>query len=292
VSGDLVLVTVTHAQDLDRFRLLRRSLREVGAAARFRHLVALDTECADAVPDLRREPNVDIVLTRDLLTRRFERRRAAAHYGRTRRRHYVRGGALPGWYTQQLVKLATLAHADGAQAIAFFDSDLVAIRPLELADFIAPSGATRFFVDSDMRGDGSDAWNRAAARLLRIDESLVATRQFIHTPTVVDVRIGTALLRALSSDRGAADAWQERMAAANVFESPASGAWVMGTSLAEVEVSEPLPTANFVQYEDMWDFRERAARVIAEGRVKILGVQSRLHIPPSSYESIVAAAWK
>lgn len=290
MSGDVLLVTATHAQDLDRFRLLRRSLREVGAAQQFHHLVALDTECLDIARELSREPNVEIVLTRDLLTHHFERRRAAAHFRRTSVRHYVRGGAMAGWYAQQLIKLATIARAGEAQAIAFFDSDLVALRPLERADFVAPSGATRFFVDDDMRGDGSDGWNRASARLLNIDEKLVASRQFIHTPTVFDVRIATAMLKTLS--RGAdPHAWQARMEAANAFEYPTYGAWVIGTSLAEVEVSAPMPTANFVQYEDMWDFRERASRAIADGQVKILGVQSRLHIPPASYESVVAQAW-
>jgi hypothetical protein len=291
VTGDVVLVTATHAQDLARFRLLRRSLREVGAADAFHHLVALDTECFEAAQDLRREPNLEMILTRDLLTPRFERRRAAAHFGRTRWRHYVRGGALPGWYAQQLIKLATISRAAGAQAVAFFDSDLVALRPLERADFIASSGATKFFVDDHMRGDGSDEWNRASARLLEVDEELVATRQFIHTPTVFDVRIAAAMLNALSRADGP-NAWQARMQAANVFEYPTYGAWVMGTSLDQVEVSTPMPTANFVDYEDMWDFRERATRTIEEGHAKILGVQSRLHIPPSSYESIVAAAWK
>jgi hypothetical protein len=99
------------------------------------------------------------------------------------------------------------------------------------------------------------------------------------------------MLRALSG-HGDPYAWQARMQAANLFEYPTYGAWVMGTSLDQVEAGEPIPTANFAVYEDMWDFRERAARVIADGRTKMLGVQSRLHIPPSSYESIVAQAWK
>ena len=288
---DVVLVTATHTQDLDRFRLLRRSLREVGAAEQFHHLVLLDTENADAASDLRREPNLEIVLSKDVLTRRIERRRAAAHYGRASTRHYVRGGPIAGWYAQQLIKLGAVARAGGAQAIAYFDSDLVTLRPIERADFIAASGRTKFFVDGDMRGDGSDEWNRASARLLGVDEQVVAAHQFIHTPTVFDVGIAAAMLRTLSAD-GPADGWQARMQAANAFEYPTYGAWVMGTSLDQVEVSDPLPTANFVNYEDMWDFRERASRVIAEGQAKILGVQSRLHIPPASYESIVAQAWK
>jgi hypothetical protein len=291
VSADILLVTVMHARDLERFRLLRRSLREVGAAEQFGHLVVLDTENADVAKDLRHEPNVEVLLSKDVLSRRTERRRAAAHYRRTNWRHYVRDGPIAGWYAQQLIKLATIARTAGAQAVAFFDSDLVAIRPIERADFIAPSGKTRFFVDDDMRGDGSDEWNRAAARTLGVDESLVETRQFIHTPTVFDVRVATAMLQALSGD-GSSDAWQVRMQAANLFEYPTYGAWVFGTSADQVEASPPLPTANFAIYEDMWDFRERATRVIAEGHAKILGVQSRLHIPPSSYESVVAQAWK
>lgn len=288
---DVLIVTATHTQDLDRFRLLRRSLREVGAAEQFHHLVLLDAENFDAASDLRREPNLEIVSSKDVLTHRMERRRAAAHYGRASARHYVRGGPIAGWYAQQLIKLGAISRADDAQAIAFFDSDLVAIRPIERTDFIAPSGRTKFFVDDDMRGDGSDDWNRASARLLGVDEQVAASHQFIHTPTVFDVGVATAMLRAISAGRSA-DAWQARMQAANVFEYPTYGAWVMGTSLDEVEVSDPLPTANFVNYEDMWDFRERASRVIGDGQVKIIGVQSRLHIPPSSYESIVAQAWK
>jgi hypothetical protein len=291
MSAEVLFVTATHGQDLDRFRLLRRSLHEVGATEQFHHLVAVDTEDADVVSDLRREQSLDVVLSRDILTRRIERRRAARHYRRSHWRHYVRGGPIPGWYAQQLIKLAAVSRAAGVQAIAFFDSDVVAIQPLERADFIAPSGKTRLFVDNDMRGDGSDEWNRASARLLGIAESLVGAHQFIHTPTVFDVRVATEMLQALSTN-GQPQSWQARMQTANVYEYPTYGAWTMGRSLDDVEPGPPIPTANFVDYEDMWDFRERATRIIAAGQAKILGVQSRLHIPPSSYEAIVAQAWK
>jgi hypothetical protein len=291
VSADVLLVTATHSQDLERFRLLRRSLREVGAADQFHHLVAVDTEAVDVAAELRAEPNLEVILTRDLLPGPIERRRAAAHYRRTRWRRWARGGPIiPGWYAQQLIKLAVVARAGGATAIAFWDSDLIAIRPIERSDFIAESGVTKFFVDDDMRNDGSAEWNRVSARLLGVDEVLVGSHQFIHTPTVFDVRVAQQMLEHLDGDSGQ-PGWPTRMLASNAFEYPTYGAWVMGTSRDMVQQCAPLPTANFVDYEDMWDFKERAARVIEEGSAKVIGVQSRLHIPPASYEAIVAQAW-
>jgi hypothetical protein len=287
--ADVVFVTATYRTDLDRFRLLRRSLREVGAAEQFHHLVAVNTEDLELLNDLRAEPNLEIVPTCSLLDRHIERRRAAQHFRRTNRRHWVRGGPIPGWYAQQLVKLAAASRASDAQAIVYWDSDMVAIRPLEHADFIASSGLTRFFVNDDMRGDGSGGWNRASARLLDIDEGRVGELQFIHSPTVFDVRVAQAMLDELShKSRGG---WQATMLAANAFEYPTYGAWVMGKALDQVVAGDPLPTANFYEFEHMWDFRDRATQVIAEGNAKVLGVQSRLHIPPSAYESILAQAW-
>jgi hypothetical protein len=281
---ELVLATATWRQDFDRFLLLRRSLREVGAAERYHHLVALHTEDAELAGRLRGEPNLEVVLTRDLLDRRIERRRAAAHFGRTSRRHWVRGGPVAGWYAQQLTKLALVGRAAGVQALVYFDSDAVALRPLERSDFVTDTGQTKFFVDSDMRGDGSEEWNRVAARLLGVDPALVDGRQFIQWPAVLDVATARAMLVALGE-------WQSRMLAANAFEYPTYGAWVVGRAPAAVVAAPPLPVANFVEYADLWDFRERAAAAIAGGTAKFLSVQSRLHIPPSAYESIVARAW-
>jgi hypothetical protein len=281
---ELVLATATWRQDFDRFLLLRRSLRAVGAAEQYHHLVALHTEDAELVTRLRAEPNLEVILTRELLDRRIERRRAAAHFGRTSLRHWVRGGAIAGWYAQQLTKLALVGRATGVQALVFLDSDAVALRPFERADFVTASGKTKFFVDGDMRGDGSDEWNRVSARLLGVDPALVAGRQFIQWPAVLDVTTARAMLAALGD-------WQAQMLAANAFEYPTYGAWVVGHAADAVVPAPPLPVVNFVEYADLWDFRERAARAIAEGSAKFLGVQSRLHIPPSAYESIVAQAW-
>jgi hypothetical protein len=234
---DVLLVTVTHRPDFERFRLLRRSLREVGAVEQFRHVVVVGREDRDLADALRGEPNLEVALADQLLPPAIERRRAAAHHGRRSWRHYVRGGAIAGWYAQQLIKLAMVSRAGGAQAVAFLDSDLVVVRPLERADFVAASGKTRFFVDDDMRGDGSDGWNRVSARLLGVDEALVTDRQFIHTPTVFDVTVASAMLRALGPN------WAARLQAANAFEYPTYGAWVMGRAPDSVETSAPLPTA-------------------------------------------------
>jgi hypothetical protein len=288
---DVLLVTATWRQDLDRFRLLRRSLREVGATESFRHVVAIHSEDLELVDDLRSEPNLEIVPTRDLLGQRIEHRRAAAHFPRASWRHWVPGGPIAGWYAQQLTKLAAVSHAGGAQAVVFVDSDLVALRPLERSDFIAPSGSTRFFVSADMRDDDSADWNRAAARLLNVSQDLVDRRQFIHAPAVVDVAVARSMLGALETG-AAPNRWQSTMLAANAFEYPTYGAWVMGGCLDQVEMSEPMPTVNFNEYEQMWDFKQRATRIIAEGEAKFLSVQSRLHIPPASYEPIVSTAWR
>jgi hypothetical protein len=125
---------------------------------------------------------------------------------------------------------------------------------------------------------------------LAVDERLVVGRQFIHSPTVVDVTVAKGMLAHLAN--GSRDGWQDRMLAANAFEYPTYGAWVLGKAAEQVEAAPPIATANFYEFEHMWDFRERAQQIIAEGTAKVIGVQSRLHIPPSSYESIIEAAWR
>ncbi len=287
---DVVLLTATWRQDFDRFRLLRRSLREFGLDESFRHIVAVHTEDTDLLTDLRRDRNLEIVPTSRLLTKRIERRRAAAHFRRTRRQHWVVGGPVAGWYAQQLTKMALVSLAADSQAAVFLDSDLVAIRPFDRDDFIASSGATRFFVSNDMRDDGSEGWNCVSARLLGVDEELVQHRQFIQLPTVFDVRVATALVHALGSEDHPSS-WQARMLAANAFEYPTYGAWITRAQPTTVETCPPMNTLNFSEYSHMWDFKDRAVHEIHEGTAKFLSVQSRLHIPPESYEPIVAEAW-
>lgn len=288
---DVLLVTATWGQDLDRLRLLRRSLREVGSAEQFHHVIALHTEDAHLAGDLRRESNVDVVLSKDLLSRNIERRRAAAHFPRTSWRHWVRGGPRAGWYVQQLTKLAAASQlGGGAQAVVFLDSDLVALQPIQRADFISADGKTKLFVSDDMRGDGSAEWNNVAAALLNVPPELVAGRQFIHAPAVVDVHVVREMLQALRGG-SSADSWQSVMLAANAFEYPTYGAWAVAHQPAQLHASNPLKTVHFTLYEDMWDFASRASSIIGEGLTAFVSVQSRLHIPPETYEHIVAQAW-
>lgn len=287
----IVLVTATWREDLDRFRLLRRSMCEFGLDGLFRHVAAVHTEDVELCADLRGQRNLEIVPTAQLLSRPVERRRAAAHLRRTQVGHWVPGGPIAGWYAQQLTKLACVEVARGAKAIVYLDSDMVVIRPFGPDAFVTPEGRTKFFVDTDMRDDGSAEWNRTAARLVGASTDEVATRQFIHQPAVLDADVAAGLLRHLSGE-GDPLAWQAAMLAVNAFEFSTYGAWVARTRPSSLVEAPPMPALMFRLYEDLWDLRARMNDEIDHGTAAFVSVQSRLHIPPSAYEPVVARAWR
>lgn len=136
----LCFITTTYSADLQRFALLRRSIK-MFAAERYTHLVVVNTEdCAQFRRHFRGDTDLEIVPSADVLPWSVEQRRRKSglrgKVGLLFNRRLVRG-----WLAQQLMKIFALAQCP-ADAAVFLDSDVFLCKPL-MRDF--------FFVDGNLK---------------------------------------------------------------------------------------------------------------------------------------------
>ena len=136
----LCFITTTYSADLQRFALLRRSVK-MFAAERYTHLVVVNTEdCAQFRRHFRGDTDLEIIPSADVLPWNVEQRRRKSglrgKVGRLFNRRLVRG-----WLAQQLMKIFALAQCP-ADAALFLDSDVFLCKPL-MRDF--------FFVDGNLK---------------------------------------------------------------------------------------------------------------------------------------------
>jgi hypothetical protein len=120
-------MTPTHVGDIRQFSVLRRSIEAF--APGFPHIAIVNTEDhAEFADRFRRDPQLQLVRTADVLPHDVERRRRKSGLkwftGRWLHKRQIRG-----WHAQQLMKLYALADCP-YEAAAFIDSDVFICRPL------------------------------------------------------------------------------------------------------------------------------------------------------------------
>lgn len=130
----LCYVTLSHAPDVERFALLRHSLRAFSPD--IPHVVYVDTEDLGVFrARFGGEPNLRLMTTADILPPRLEaeRRFWADWRGWLADRVIWRTGwgqrAYTGWKMQQVAKLLAAARAE-TEAVVFLDSDLFLCAPV------------------------------------------------------------------------------------------------------------------------------------------------------------------
>lgn len=146
-STPLALVTTTYRGDLQRFAILRDSIRRYGT--RFPHIAIVQTEDYGIFSE-RYGGDIDITLLRtaDVLPKSVESQRRAARTGRglrslLSRRAPVGAQEMRGWYAQQLSKLFFLRETT-YPTVAFIDSDLFLCESIEYSDFFYGQEAKLF----------------------------------------------------------------------------------------------------------------------------------------------------
>jgi hypothetical protein len=122
------LITTTHALDIERFSLLRESIKLF--APGFPQVAIVNTEDRSVFRErFGGETNLEIVASSSVLPREIEKRRRKSGprwlTGKWLHRHLIRG-----WHAQQLMKIYALADCS-YEAAVFFDSDVFFCRPLE-----------------------------------------------------------------------------------------------------------------------------------------------------------------
>jgi uncharacterized protein DUF6492 len=149
----LCFITTTHREDLQRFALLRRSVKTF-AAERYTHVAVVNTEERSFFErHFRGDTDLQIVASADVLPRDVEQRRRKSNLpGRIGRLFDRRG--VKGWYAQQLMKIFALAHCP-TDAAVFIDSDVFLCRPLA-RDYFFVDGKLKLFRRPAVNAEGFD----------------------------------------------------------------------------------------------------------------------------------------
>lgn len=145
----LHFLTPSYRGDLDRFLLLRRSIRRFALDA-VEHVVAVPrADIARFCERLAGDEGVRVVAQQDVVSPQFYarawvpavRRMLGPHAWRIDRSRYA---GRPGWIVQQIVKLSA-PEFFGDGAVCMVDSDLLFVRPFSRADLL-PDGPVRLLL--------------------------------------------------------------------------------------------------------------------------------------------------
>jgi hypothetical protein len=149
----LCFITTSYSADLQRFALLRRSVKTF-AAERYTHVAVVNTEdCAQFRRHFRGDTDLEIVPSADVLPWNVEQRRKKSGFrgkvGRLLNRRLVKG-----WHAQQLMKIFALAECP-ADAALFLDSDVFLCKPLA-RNFFFVDGNLKLFRRPAVNAEGFD----------------------------------------------------------------------------------------------------------------------------------------
>lgn len=151
-TSGLRFLTPSYVGDLDRFLLLRRSIRRFAVDA-VEHTVAVpDADLKLFRERLAGDPDVHVIAQQELVSSRFYPRawvkpvRAllGGHSWRLDRTRYV---GRPGWIVQQIVKLSA-PEVFGSGPVCLVDSDLAFVRSFARPDLV-PDAPARVLVRED-----------------------------------------------------------------------------------------------------------------------------------------------
>lgn len=282
----LCYITPTFVGDIERFALLRHSLRLFSPG--IPHLAYVDSEDVPAfVKRFGTEPNLTIVPTRHILRGRIEaeRRYWRGWRGWIAERIGWRLGLyrrFSGWKLQQLIKLEALARLPYDVGV-FLDSDIFLCGPVDPADFVTEQGDVRLLeTPAQTYWDFGFEVGRQLVIGAPLDERVDAFN-YIHQAPRFLRRTGERLLEVL---RGHGAGWEGRL-----FREPFLSEYALLGYTARVLEGyrgyrhETLPP-------DQWAYEVKHAEVLASqfalcraegGRRKFFLVQSNLRLPAESY---------
>jgi hypothetical protein len=149
----LCFITTTYCGDLQRFAVMRRSVKTF-ATERYTHVAVVNTEdCARFRRHFRGDTDLQIVPSADVLPWSLEqRRRKSGFRGKVGR--LFNGRRVKGWHAQQLMKIFALAQCP-TDAAVFIDSDVFLCRPLA-RDFFYIDGNLKLFRRPAVDAEGFD----------------------------------------------------------------------------------------------------------------------------------------
>lgn len=286
MSISLCYITPSFRGDIERFALLRRSLRLFSPT--IPHLVYVDTEdCRLFRQRFGAEPNLTIVPTAEILPPAVERQRRfwRGRRGWVAERIGWRLGLyrrFSGWKLQQLIKLEALARLP-AEAGIFLDSDIFLCGPVDETEFVTAAGELRL-----LETPAETYWDFGfeVGRQLVLGRPLGERMEgfnYIHQAPRFLRRTAARLIETLQAH---GENWRDRL-----FREPFLSEYnLLGYTARVLEGyrgyrREPGPS-------DRWTYEVKEAGALAVqlaqcraegGRRKFFLVQSNLRLPSSAY---------
>ncbi len=291
----MIFLTPSYHGDLQRFLLMRKSLRRF-CLTPMQHLVVVNKRDANMFAEaVTNDPAVKVLIAESYVDRSFYPQLWYRVLRRTfpkQARRFTHCGGRAGWFTQQIVKLASPQITNEATVIVV-DSDLVFIREFDERTFAADSGG-QMLARIDTEPGNHGAFLEKARALLKLPPGTAECHYMSH-PAVLQ----TEWLRSLHGylEQLYGQGWQRTL-----FEAEAHSDWwlseycLYGTYVEEIlkPANLHIRTAPFAigvwTTDDMPgidDILERADRIRryephSEDPICLV-VQSSLHMPVEEY---------
>lgn len=291
MTRSVTLVTPSYAKDLERFTLLRESIERCNID--LPHCAIIHHEDLEQFKKIPFQRNLRLLSTQDVFTPRFEARRLA--WGKPRRdfRHWKGRPGIHGWYSQQLVKLATPKVVD-TEGIVCIDSDTLFVDKVISEDFFSPDGRLHFYETDDDVDCEMAEWYIRSFRFLNIGELMrqQPVLRTTHSPVPLHRQILLDLQAYIEKVHGVF--WMEAMARTEmIMEYATYGVFARYVDkLQHVVPTRPSPFCLYYWWStDMENLFADLVERVQETKPKAVVIQSSQGRPVSDYRTLIEKAW-
>ncbi len=289
MKRSVTLVTPSYAKDLERFVLQRESIERCGID--LPHIAIVHDEDMALFQKIPFQRNLRLLSTRDLFTPHFEARRKA--WGRRRRELAYWQGRPPihGWYSQQLLKLATPKVVE-TEGIVCLDSDTLFVDHVTSDDFFAPDGRLHFYETDDDVDCEMGEWYIRSLRFLGESLRNRPVLRTTHSPVPLHRQVLLDMQAHIEKQHGMF--WMEAMTRAEmIMEYSTYGAYARYLDkLQHVVPARPDALCLYFWWKEDMDslFTDLVERVQAT-KPRAVVVQSSQGRPVSEYRALIEQAW-
>lgn len=285
----VTLLTPSYHKDIERFTLQRESIERCGIE--LPHVAIVHHEDLDLFKKVPFQRNLRILSTQDVFTPRFERRRLA--WGKPRRdfRHWGGRPGIHGWFSQQLVKLASPMVVE-TEGIICIDSDTLFVDTVTSEDFYGPDGRLHFYETDDDVDCEMGEWYCRSLRFLGESLRNRPVLRTTHSPVPLHRQVVLNMQAHIEKQHGVF--WMEAMARAEmIMEYSTYGAYARYLDkLQHVVPARPDQLCLYYWWrEDRKDlFADLVERVQAT-KSRAVVVQSSQQRSVSEYRALIEKAW-
>jgi Family of unknown function (DUF6492) len=284
----VTLFTPTYGPDLERFRVQRESIERCGIE--LPHVAVVQHEHLPLFRDLPFQRNLTLVSTRDVLPPEVERRRRLWGIRRRNPRRWLGGTPLHGWFTQQLLKLASPSVVS-TEGIVCIDSDTLFVGRVEAADFYDQTGKLHLYETFDDVDAEMAEWVGRSMRFLGVKPTKLPVSRFTHSPTVLHRQIVLDMHSCIAAIHH--KPWMRAVEDYEMITEYATygvfAKYVDGCK--RVTPTPPRLSAYFWWAEEVAAIDRDFASKVKVTHAKMVAVQSNSGILPGQYRPLVAALW-